>query len=77
MRHAWVGWQTATGRMAEAPRMRATRKTYLECPYAEKDACKAEGGRFDGERRKWYVPVGAELGNTPFLFVGRSGPPWI
>eukprot|EP01046_Picozoa_sp_COSAG06_P041015 COSAG06_NODE_5033_length_3775_cov_1.484222_2_plen_297_part_00 len=49
--------------MAEAPRMRATRKTYLECPYAEKDACKAEGGRFDGERRKWYVPVGAELGN--------------
>lgn len=48
--------------MPGAPRMKATRKMYLECPYAEKDACKAEGGRFDGELRKWYVPVGAELG---------------
>ena len=48
--------------MDAAPRMKATRKTYLECSFHEKDACKAEGGWWDGEKRKWYVPVGAELG---------------
>ena len=29
---------------------------YLSCPYAEKDDCKALGGRWDNIERKWYVP---------------------
>jgi len=29
---------------------------YLACPYAEKDDCKSLGGRWDPERKKWYVP---------------------
>lgn len=29
---------------------------YLNCPYAEKDECKALGGRWDNDAKKWYVP---------------------
>lgn len=29
---------------------------YLNCPYDEKDECKALGGRWDNDARKWYVP---------------------
>jgi len=29
---------------------------YLNCPFSEKDDCKALGGRWDNEERKWYVP---------------------
>jgi hypothetical protein len=29
---------------------------YLACPYAEKDDCKALGGRWDADLKKWYVP---------------------
>ena len=35
-----------------------SQRTYLNCPYDEKDACKAIGGRWDPERKKWYVPTG-------------------
>ena len=30
-------------------------KTYLNCPFAEKDECKALGGRWDPNLKKWYV----------------------
>ena len=30
-------------------------KTYLNCPFAEKDECKALGGRWDPDVKKWYV----------------------
>ncbi len=38
---------------------------YLTVPYREKDAAKALGARWDGERRQWFVPEGREL--APFL----------
>ena len=34
---------------------------YLCCPYAEKDECKALGGRWDPDTRKWYVPIGLDV----------------
>jgi hypothetical protein len=38
-------------------------KTYLNVPFAEKDAAKALGARWDAAKKKWYVPSGvaAEL----------------
>lgn len=38
--------------------------TYLTVDYAEKDAAKALGARWDGLQRQWYVPEGREL--APF-----------
>jgi len=43
-------------------------KTYLNVSYAEKDAVKALGGRWDPAKKKWYVPANTDL--TPFV-------PWI
>ena len=37
---------------------------YLRCPFREKDDCKALGGRWDPDRKKWFVPEGTDL--TPF-----------
>ncbi|WP_432724063.1 DUF5710 domain-containing protein [Jeongeupia wiesaeckerbachi] len=37
---------------------------YLAVPFAEKDAAKALGARWDPARKKWYVPQGTEL--APF-----------
>ncbi len=31
-------------------------KTYLNVPYAEKDAAKALGARWDASVKKWYAP---------------------
>ena len=39
--------------------------TYLNCPFAEKAECKSLGGRWDKDRKKWYVPAGMEI--DPFL----------
>ena len=39
-------------------------KTYLNVPYAQKDAAKALGARWDPANKKWYVPAGKDL--TPF-----------
>jgi hypothetical protein len=41
-----------------------SQRTYLNCPYDEKDACKAIGGRWDPEKKKWYVPTG--INPAPF-----------
>ena len=39
-------------------------KTYLTVLYAEKDAVKALGGKWDPAKKKWYVP--AKMDITPF-----------
>ena len=39
----------------------AEAKTYLNVSYAEKDAAKALGARWDPANKKWYVPAGKNL----------------
>ena len=36
---------------------------YLDCPFNEKDECKALGGKWDPEQKKWYVPDGISASN--------------
>lgn len=36
-------------------------KVYLNVPYAQKDAAKALGARWDPALKKWYVPPGKTL----------------
>jgi len=36
-------------------------KNYLTVPYAEKDAAKALGAKWDAAKKKWYVPASADL----------------
>ena len=33
---------------------------YLECPFNEKDECKSLGGKWDPEKKKWYIPDGID-----------------
>ena len=33
----------------------------LNVPYAEKDAARRLGARWDGERKTWYAPAGVML----------------
>jgi hypothetical protein len=35
-----------------------TDRFYINCPYVEKEACKALGGKWDGKAKSWYVPEG-------------------
>jgi hypothetical protein len=37
-------------------------KTYLNCPFSEKDECKALGGKWDANAKKWFVPDGTDIG---------------
>jgi hypothetical protein len=39
----------------------ADAKTYLNVPYAEKDAAKALGARWDAAVKKWYVPATKDM----------------
>ncbi|ASF45255.1 DUF5710 domain-containing protein [Methylovulum psychrotolerans] len=39
----------------------ASAKIYLTVPYAQKDAAKALGARWDAAVKKWYVPADKEL----------------
>lgn len=39
----------------------AEAKTYLNVPFAEKDAAKALGARWDPAQKKWYAPPDKEL----------------
>jgi hypothetical protein len=41
-----------------------TSKTYLNVPYADKDAAKALGARWDADKKKWYVPATVDI--APF-----------
>ncbi len=42
----------------------ADSKTYLNVPFAQKDAAKALGARWDAANKKWYVPANKDI--TPF-----------
>jgi hypothetical protein len=35
-------------------------KMFLNVPYADKDAAKSLGARWDAGKRKWYVPAGLD-----------------
>lgn len=39
----------------------AESKTYLNVPYAQKDAAKALGARWDAANKKWYVPADKDI----------------
>lgn len=36
-------------------------KNYLNVPYAEKNAAKALGAKWDAAKKKWYVPLGMNV----------------
>jgi hypothetical protein len=36
-------------------------RTYLNCPFAEKDEAKALGARWDGTKKRWYVENAGDL----------------
>ena len=36
-------------------------KTYLNVPFAQKDAAKALGARWDATNKKWYVPADKDI----------------
>lgn len=36
-------------------------KVFLNVPFAEKDAAKSLGARWDATRKKWYVPQGVDI----------------
>lgn len=36
-------------------------RTYLQVPFAEKEAAKSLGARFDMSRKQWYCPDGIDL----------------
>ena len=39
----------------------AESKTYLNVPFAQKDAAKALGAKWDAVNKKWYVPAGKDI----------------
>ena len=49
-------------------------KTYLNVPYAEKDAAKALGARWDAAMKKWYAPNTADMALFT-KWVGESAIP--
>jgi len=36
-------------------------KIYLNVPYAEKDAAKALGAKWDSKKKQWYTPVNIDI----------------
>ena len=44
-------------------------RTFLNCPFADKDEVKKLGARFDWEKKKWYVPQGEEKSPDVSLFA--------
>lgn len=36
-------------------------RIYIDVPYKDKDVAKLLGARYDGEKKKWYVPQGVDL----------------
>ena len=38
-------------------------KNYLNCPFSEKDECKALGAKWDPHVKKWYVPEALNINN--------------
>jgi very-short-patch-repair endonuclease len=40
---------------------KADGRTYLNCPYSDKEECKNLGGKWDAFKKKWYVPAGRDV----------------
>ena len=36
-------------------------RTYIDVPYKDKGIVKLLGARYDGEKKKWYIPQGVDL----------------
>jgi len=36
-------------------------RTYINVPYRDKDIVKLFGARYDGDKKKWYVPSGVDI----------------
>ncbi len=51
-------------RQSLGPKETSQERTYLKVSFAQKDAVKALGARWDPERKQWFVPPGPNL--TPF-----------
>ena len=39
----------------------AAENTFLNCPFAEKNEAKKLGAKWDGEKKRWFVPAGTPL----------------
>ncbi len=35
-------------------------RIYINVPYKDKDVAKLLGARYDGEKKKWYIPQGVD-----------------
>ena len=35
-------------------------RIYINVPYKDKDVAKILGARYDGEKKKWYIPKGVD-----------------
>lgn len=49
--------------------------TYLNVPYAQKDAAKALGARWDAVHKKWYVPAGKDVAPFAQWHADFASPP--
>jgi hypothetical protein len=49
--------------------------TKLQVPYAEKDAAKALGARWDSKNKTWYVPPGTQLTSFEKWLPADAGTP--
>jgi len=45
---------------------------YLNCPFNEKEECKSLGGKWDPEKKKWYIPDGINSDNFKKWIVDQS-----
>ncbi len=52
--------------------VQASGRTYLNCPYTEKEECKKLGGRWDPFRKQWYVPHGLDISRFSKWFYDSS-----
>ena len=37
------------------------KRTYIDVSYKDKEIVKLLGARYDGEKKKWYIPQGVDL----------------
>ena len=51
----------------------ASGRTYLDCPFGEKDSAKQLGARWDADQRAWYVEPGRSLAPFARWLTGASG----
>ncbi len=56
-----VTWTPKKPELAASEPKPTSEKTCLDVPYAEKDAARAAGAKWDGREKRWYAPEGADL----------------